>query len=203
MLKQLTPRQQAILEFVKQYIREHGFAPALREIGDATSISSTSVVAYNLRVLEKNRLIVRGKRVSRAMSIPIGGSNYVPLMGIIAAGIPLTFTAQQAESDMIELPASIAVDTHGIFALHVRGHSMIDALVADDDIVFLKRQHSATNGQMVAATIQDVGVTLKRFYDDGAHFRLQPANTTMQPIIVAKGTLFIEGIVVGVLRRVR
>ncbi|MFO7170369.1 MAG: transcriptional repressor LexA [Chloroflexota bacterium] len=209
----LSARQREILSFIEQFKEENGIAPSIRQIQEKLNISSTSVVAYNLKALESKGLLKRMGKISRGITIPqaqptrlsrMSGAQ-VPLLGTITAGQPLPnpeeIAAEAAET--IEVPADIAPPEKltDVYALRVRGQSMIDALIDDGDIVLMRRQETAENGQMVAVRIEDENaVTLKKFYREGDRVRLQPANTTMEPIYVNPASVRIEGRVVGVLR---
>ena len=210
----LSTRQKDILTYIEDFMSRRGFPPAIRQIQETLGISSTSVVAYNLKALEGKGLLKREGKVSRGITIPqttptrLSRSNpaYVPLLGVITAGQPLPnpeeIVADSAET--IEVPADVAPPEKltDVYALKVRGHSMIDALIDDGDIVLIHYQETAENGQMVAARIEDDNaVTLKKFYREGAKVRLQPANVTMQPIVVDAANVRIQGRVVGVLRQ--
>jgi repressor LexA len=209
----LSSRQQDILRYIQQFVEEHGYPPAIRQIQEQLDISSTSVVAYNLKALESKGLISREGKVSRGIKIPqltplqINSRNIfqVPLLGVITAGQPLPNPedTSSAPEDMIDVPSDVAPSDrlNDVYALRVRGHSMIDALIDDGDIVLLRYQETAENGQMVAVRIEDDNaVTLKRFYRDGGRVRLQPANVTMDPIYVDATKVHVQGRVVGVLR---
>ena len=209
----LSARQKNILAYIEEFMERHGYPPAIRQIQEDLSISSTSVVAYNLKVLENKGLLKRAEKVSRGITIPQAAPirlsrqapARVPLLGVITAGQPLPDPEEIsiAEAETIEVPAEIAPaeKLNDVYALRVRGHSMIDALIDDGDIVLLRYQETAENGQMVAARIEDDNsVTLKRFYREGSRVRLQPANITMEPIYVDAAKVRIQGRVVGVLR---
>ena len=193
----LSARQRDILHYIEQFVEQHDYPPAIRQIQEDLSISSTSVVAYNLKVLEQRGALRREGKVSRGISIPksdaitlSGLSTQVPLLGTITAGQPLP--------DPEVVPSSKLAN---VYALKVRGYSMIDALINDGDIVLLRYQETAEQGDMVAARIvSENSVTLKRFYQEGNRVRLQPANVTMEPIYVAANDVRIQGRVVGVLR---
>jgi len=210
---QLSARQRDILAFIEEFTLEHGYPPSIREIQDGLRISSTSVVAYNLRALESKGLIDRDGRVSRGIKIknmtpmPLSRAQggRVPLLGVITAGQPLPNPEDTSTTavEMIEVPVDLAPPEklQDVYALKVRGHSMIDALIDDGDIVLMRYQETADNGQMVAVRIEDDNaVTLKRFYREGDKVRLQPANITMEPIYVDAARVHIQGRVVGVLR---
>jgi repressor LexA len=209
----LSNRQRDILNYIEDFVQDHGYPPAIRQIQDKLSISSTSVVAYNLKALESKGLLKRQGKVSRGITIPqlapvrMSGREavQVPLLGVITAGQPLPDPEDTSteSAEMIDVPPDIAPaeKLKDVYALQVRGQSMIDALIDDGDIVLLRYQQTAENGQMVAARIkEDNAVTLKKFYREGSRVRLQPANSTMDPIFVDAANVQIEGRVVGVLR---
>lgn len=211
----LSTRQKEILTYIEEFVQDHGYPPAIRQIQEKLDISSTSVVAYNLKALESKGLLKREGKVSRGITIPQAvpahlsrqSAVQVPLLGVITAGQPLPDPEDTSVgvAEMVDVPSDIAPaeKLKDVYALRVRGHSMIDALIDDGDIVLLRYQETAENGQMVAARIQDENsVTLKRFYREGSRVRLQPANVTMDPIYVESGNVRIEGRVVGVLRQI-
>jgi repressor LexA len=208
----LSARQREILDYIEQFVEQHNYPPAIRQIQEDLSISSTSVVAYNLKVLEQRGMLRREGKVSRGISIAksevVSLSNQasqVPLLGYITAGQPLPDPEELAteNAEFIDVPAEVvpSAKLNNVYALKVRGYSMIDALINDGDIVLLRYQETAEPGEMVAARIvSDNSVTLKRFYREGDKVRLQPANVTMEPIYVAAHDVRIQGRVVGVLR---
>jgi repressor LexA len=200
MMKTLSAKQQSILRFIRDFIREHDYPPSIRDIQEACSISSTSVVDYNLKALERLGHIRRDREVSRAIEL-VGRrkSMSVPVVGQIAAGIPIavpdTFEHQEFEED-VDVPAEVAAGGN-VFALRVKGTSMIDALVNDGDIVVLESTSAWDDGDMVAAWIKSKEeTTLKRIYHEGERIRLQPANTTMDPIYAAADDVEVQGKVV-------
>lgn len=209
----LSARQEHMIRFIRQYLRDNHFPPTIREIGEAVGISSTSVVNYNLNALEKKGIIERDQNVSRglrlideAFAVPQPRrSAGVPLLGYIAAGAPIPIPESSADfalfgEDIIEIP-NLEDNTDGLFALRVQGNSMIDALINDGDIVVLKSQPDAENGQMVAAWIEDKKeTTLKKFYREGKQVRLQPANPTMGPMYFPAENVQVRGKVVMVIR---
>lgn len=205
----LSPRQQRILDHIKGFVRANGYAPAIRDIQKELNISSTSVVAYNLRALESKGFIRRSDKISRAIELlmteapaqPLGIT--VPLLGVIAAGQPIPIPGEADVEDEVLVPEQIAGadKLKGVYALRVKGYSMVDALIADGDIVLLQYQETAENGQMVAARIRDENeVTLKRIYWEGTQVRLQPANVTMEPMYYPATNVEVQGRVVGVIR---
>jgi len=210
----LSERQKKILAFIREFTREHGYPPTIREIGEAVGTSSTSVVSYNLGVLQREGYIMRDRTVSRGIrlveelaSVETRPDNVVrvPLLGRIAAGAPIPvpdsdFSLYSGET--IELTRDIIKDEEGVYALEVKGNSMIDALINDGDIVIMKHQQEARNGDLVAVWLKDKGeTTLKRFYLEGERVRLQPANPTMDPIYVHPANVEIQGKVIVVIRR--
>lgn len=210
--KDLSARQQAIFAYIKEFIQKHGYSPSIRNIQEDLSISSTSVVAYNLKALEEKGKLQREDKISRGIRLleptvlPQQDMYYqVPMLGTIAAGSPIPNPEDTSNSDreMVDvaadmLPESTLKDT---YALRVRGQSMIDALIDDGDIVLIRYQETAENGNMVAVRlIEENAVTLKKFFHEGERIRLQPANSTLDPIFTSPDNLHIHGRVVGVLR---
>lgn len=206
--KKLSDRQKNILKYIETYVDERGYPPSIREIGDRVGISSTSVVDYNLKVLERDGYIRRDREVSRGLEL-VGSAKArqaqprlvrVPIVGRIAAGVPIE--AIEDPSDVIELPVGSVPD--GCYALRVRGTSMIDDHIEDGDVVVIRPQPDVDDGEIAVAIVNDVtengGATLKRFYREGDHVRLQPRNPTMQPIIVPNDQVEVRGKVVKLLR---
>ena len=211
----LSERQKNILRFVENFISENEYPPTIREIGEAVGISSTSVVNYNLGVLEREGYIARDRTVSRGLKLlrksGLAASRSadevvsIPLLGRIAAGEPIPVPDSDLPPfgyETIELTRSILGKEEGIYALQVQGNSMIDALINDGDIVIMKHQEEAMNGDLVAVWLKDKGeTTLKRFYLEGRRVRLQPENPTMEPIYVHPANVQIQGKVLLVIRQ--
>ena len=209
-MKPLSPRQRRILEFIDTFTDEKGYAPSIRDIVNGCSISSTSVVDYNLRILERQHHLRRDPEVSRGI-VRLGkvapGKVTVPVLGQIAAGQPIPVpqadtwsTIQSAEQ--LELPQDLTKGRPDVYALRVKGTSMIDALINDGDVVLMQAANTADNGEMVAVWLkQEQEVTLKKFYHEGKRIRLQPANSQMQPIYTTPDNVEIQGKVVGVMRQ--
>lgn len=178
--------QEKILEFIKQEIREKGYPPSVREICQAVSLKSTSTVHGHLQRLEKKGLLHRDEMKPRAIEVLDDREREtenvvtVPLIGEVAAGIPIT--AEQEFIESLPLPASF-VGSGEHFILNVRGTSMIEIGIRDGDMVVVRRQETADNGEIVVAMI-DGEATVKRFFRENGHFRLQPENESMEPIIV-------------------
>jgi repressor LexA len=210
MAKELSERQQKILAFLQAFISENRFPPSIRQIGESVGISSTSVVKYNLDVLERENLIERDREISRGIRLVaerMAEVVRVPLLGRIAAGLPIPvpesdFALYDDEHDSVELTRDIVKDEKGIFALEVRGDSMIDALIYDGDIVLMKSQERVENGELAAIWLRDEEeTTLKRFYLEGKQVRLQPANPTMKPMFFPAEDVEVKGKVVCVIRQ--
>lgn len=215
--KGLGERHKKILDFLKDYQEREGYPPTIREIGEETDISSTSVVNYYLDQLEKMGKIERQRKISRgvrlANSNPLGEMFKVPVAGRIVAGQPIPVPA----SDFSYYDAETSVDiartllpspekTENLFALEVDGDSMIDAMVNDGDIIIMQPTGGeAKNGEMVAVWLPERDeTTLKYFYKEKDRYRLQPANPTMDPIYVGKNeALEIKGKVVMVIRQLQ
>ncbi len=208
----MTHRQSEIYQYIVRFIKERGISPSIRDIQRDMKISSTSVVAYNLDVLEKLGKIIRNDKISRGISVPgllptalYDSGKPVPLLGVITAGSPLPDPEEinRESADKILVPADIVPPERldRVFALKVRGHSMIDALIDDGDIVLIRAQETADNGQIVAAWLVDENATtLKRFYLEQGRVRLQPANPTMEPIYTSPDNVQIKGRLIGVIR---
>ena len=209
-LEGLSDRQQRMYHFIRQFSREHHYPPTIREIGGALDITSTSVVNYNLNKLEAASLIQRDREVSRGLKLTDGadwvsqGVVSVPLMGVIAAGEPIPVPDDSStpfSRGMIQLTRDICKDERGVYALEVKGDSMIDALINDGDLVIMRHEETAGNGEMVAVWLKnEESTTLKRFFHEGDRVRLQPANPTMDPIYVDPENVEIQGKVVAVVR---
>ena len=206
----LSERQKKILEFLQSFLLESGYPPTIREIGEAVGISSTSVVNYNLNALQRDGYIYRDKTVSRGIKLvepveqalpDISNLVAVPLLGHIAAGQPIDVPEGAYDADdSVEVPRHLLTGDD-VYALKVKGTSMIDAFINDGDIVIMKHVNAANNGDMVAAWLTERDeTTLKRFFHEGDKIRLQPENTTMDPIYVAPNMVKVQGKVVAVMR---
>lgn len=213
----LSERQVRILEFIKSYFEEHNYPPTIREIGKAVGISSTSVVKYNLERLQDKGKIKRSEEVSRGLRLmdspkPTPSTRVIPgdilhirKLGLISAGTPIAAVGEQDNpfaGETLALTRDLVPDTADIYALKVKGDSMIDALVSDGDWVIVKYQNAALRGDMVVAWIKDrEETTLKYYHPEGPQVRLQPANPAYQPIYVPAEQLEIQGKVVAVVRQ--
>ncbi|MCX7840512.1 MAG: transcriptional repressor LexA [Anaerolineae bacterium] len=212
----LSERQQKIYEFITKFTREKGRPPTIREIGAHVGISSTSVVNYNLNILAREGLIQREKEVSRGLRI-VGQQAkallgevttvQIPLLGKIAAGSPIPLPTEgmtKWDGEMIALTRELVPNADGLFALEVKGNSMIDALINDGDIVVMKKQEVAENGDMCAVWLKDKNeTTLKRVYREKNRIRLQPMNPTLKPIYADPRDVRIQGKVILVVRQLQ
>jgi len=199
-LKGLSTKQQKIIEFLRRFIREKDYPPSIRDIQEACGISSTSVVDYNLKALERMGYIHRDREVSRAIELLDGSGRRprmisIPVVGQIAAGQPIPVPEASVDySETVEIAEEMARGKENIYALRVKGTSMIDALVNDGDIIILEQAGSPENGEMVAAWLKsEQEATLKRFYREGDRVRLQPANEAMEPIYTDADNIEIQG----------
>ena len=209
-MKKLSPRQERILQFISDFIEEQGYPPTVRDIQHGCDISSTSVVDYNLNILQREEYIRRSPEISRGLEIlkghrPGSRTTHVPVLAYIAAGQPLpdlSSPEQRAEPlEVLELATSHLNGEPDVYALRVSGTSMIDALIADGDIVIIKPTDTVKNGDTIVAWLKmENEATLKKFYHEGNRIRLQPANTEMKPIYVSPDNLEIQGKVITVLR---
>ena len=196
----LTKRQKQIYDYTKSYINRKGFSPTLEEIKKHFRLSSLSTIHQHIGVLADKGFITKDDNSARGISLigKTGKLVKIPLLGTIAAGQPIE-AIQQNES--IAVPKS-KIPNHGeVYALRVAGNSMIDENINDGDVVLVKHQTTAENGQKVVALIDNQEATLKKFYKERGHIRLQPANKNIEPIIIDKGTpIAIQGVVLDVVQ---
>ena len=213
-------RRQRILAYIARAVAERGYPPTVREIAEAVDLASTAAVHHHLVALERSGQLERGGRTSRALRLlgpvevePMGRPQRqgrvtpfrmpveadllrLPVLGEIAAGQPIEAYAEGAES--LDVPRSLQARPDS-YVLRVRGKSMVDALIDDGDFVVVQPQATARDGDIVVALLEDNGVTLKRFYREGSRIRLQPANSSMEPIYATE--VQVQGKVVGVIRK--
>lgn len=219
--KSLSDRQKNILDYIATYITDHSRPPTIREIGIACMISSTSVVNYNLNRLVEKGMIKRVADVSRGLMITdqarrqfglvdIGANGMVrlPLLGNIVAGEAIPFNdsnfSDYQEDDAIEIGTSmISGNVDSLYALRVRGDSMIDAMVNDGDLVILRQQSEANHGDMIAARIISREETTLKYYHQEKHniIRLEPANPAYQPLNIPSYDIDIQGVVKLIIRQ--
>jgi repressor LexA len=209
-IKSLSPKQERIINFVTTFLHDKGYPPTIRDIAAGCGISSTSVVAYNLNKLEQAGYIRRHSDISRGIKFlspqKKGGKLvYIPIVGVIAAGepIPVPDTGNTIPNEGLEVSEELVRGKQDIYALRVRGDSMLDALIGDGDIVLMDYTGSAENGDMVAVWLKaEQEVTLKRFFAEPNRIRLEPANRHMKPIYTTPDNVEIQGRVVAVIRRI-
>jgi repressor LexA len=198
----LTKRQREILDYLNEFIQQHGYAPSLEEIGRRFNLSSLATVHKHLTNLQEKGFIRRAWNRSRSVELLPSrmGSRAleVPMLGYVPAGAPIEAVAT-AES--IAVPESLLGGKRETYVLRVRGDSMIDEQIRDGDWVIVEDRKAADNGEMVIALVGGQDVTLKKFYRENGRIRLQPANPSMQPIMVDPDGVQIQGVVVGVMRR--
>ena len=206
---ELSPRQREIIEFVNQHVDQYGYPPTVREIGQAVGLTSPSTVHAHLARLEGAGLIRRDKTKPRALEVMEGGRarsaavaeapprnvNVLPLVGEVAAGAPVV--AEDRIEDMVAVPDQLCADAD--FVLTVKGESMIEAGILPGDLVVVRKQDDARNGEIVVALVGDEDATVKRFFREHGRVRLQPENATMEPIYPDE--VHVLGTVKAVLRR--
>lgn len=200
-MSELSARQSKILDYIRTFIDENDYPPSVRDIQRGCGISSTSVVDYNLRRMEEKGLLERDREVSRG--IKLAGRTRartvdVPVLGAIAAGQPIPVPASDRwradVEDTVTVTEEMLRGRRDVFALRVKGESMIEDLIDDGDIVFLEPAATADDGEKVAVWLEDRGeVTLKRLYREGDRVRLQPANSAMPPIYADAADVRVQG----------
>jgi repressor LexA len=198
--KPATERQRRILDVIRAFTAEHGYPPSVREIGERVGLSSSSTIHAHLKALEKRGLISRDPTKPRALRSgtpsPAADAVVLPILGRVAAGIPIT--AQEDVEGEFVLPTAFVPRASDGFMLRVQGDSMVDAAILDGDLILVRPQPSADNGEIVVAMI-DGEATVKRFYREAGRVRLQPENQAMAPIYASD--VEIVGRVEAVVRR--
>ena len=198
----LTKRQREILDYLNDFIQQHGYAPSLEEIGRRFGLSSLATVHKHLTNLQDKGFIRRAWNRSRSVELmPSRGAGRaveVPMLGFVAAGAPIEAVPG---TESIAIPESLVSGRRDTYVLRVKGDSMIDEQIRDGDWVVVEDRKSADNGEMVIALVGGQDATLKKFYKENGRVRLQPANPTLQPIFVDPDTVQIQGVVVGVMRK--
>lgn len=204
-MSKVSERQEEILRFIKEEVRLKGYPPSVREIGQAVGLASSSTVHGHLERLEKKGLIRRDPTKPRAIEILDNDEDElsefsssiarVPVIGKVTAGAPIL--ASENIEDYFPLPTHLVGD-HNVFMLNIIGDSMIDAGIRDGDYVIVRQQPTAQNGDIVVAMTEDEEATVKRFYKEMDHIRLQPENEALQPILLERVTIL--GKVIGLFR---
>ena len=203
-MEKLTNKQSIVLDFLKESIAKNGYAPTVREICKALNLSSPATVQVHLNTLEEKGYIKRGNSKNRVIELLVENEYKekeivdVPLLGKVTAGSPIE--AIEMPDEFFSLPAYLIPAKKEVFTLRVQGNSMIEAGIHDGDIVIVQKQDTARNGEIVVAMTEDNEVTLKTFYKEDGYFRLQPENSTMDPIILDK--VYIVGKAIGLYRKI-
>jgi repressor LexA len=212
-VKKLSDKQRRIIRYIDRFLSEKGYPPSIRDIQRGCDISSTSVVDYNLNILESRGYIDRHADVSRGIKLLTKTSASekmvaVPVIGMIAAGKPIPVPTPDtwdiaAVSETMGMPAELTQGKEDIYALRVKGTSMIDALINDGDIILMQYVSAVENGQMAAVWLKsEKEVTLKKVYVESDKIRLQPANSQMLPFYTQPDNIEIQGRVIAVIRQI-
>ena len=205
-MERLTEKQKQMLETIKKSIAKNGYPPTVRELGKELNLSSPATTFFHLGRLESKGYIKKGKSKNRTIELLVPNEYLenndsvidVALIGTITAGNPIE--AIENPGEYFHIPAYLIPKNKEVFTLNVSGTSMINAGILDNDIVIVERQNTARNGQIVVAMTDDNEVTLKTFYKENGHFRLQPENDTMDPIIL--DNVIILGVAIGLYRKI-
>ena len=211
-MKALSSKQQRIVDFIKRFWRDRNYPPTVRDIVSGCAISSTSVVDYNLNILEREGYIHRHPGISRGielagLSADIRGHLKIPVIGQIAAGAPIPVPAPDtwdvtASAETLEVSEELTRGREGVYALKVKGSSMIDSLINDGDVVLMQHTNVVENGETAAVWLKsEKEVTLKKVYREANRIRLQPSNSEMEPIYVEPDNVEIQGKVIAVIRQ--
>lgn len=204
----LTKRQKEIFDYVTQHLELHGYAPSYREIAEHFKLGSVATVAEHIESLVSKGLLQKGDNTARSLQLVTTANEDfdhdfsvgLPVLGLIAAGQPIQ-TMDSTHAETLEVPPFMVGRRHS-YVLQVKGESMIDDGILDGDYVVVQEKEVPSNGEMVVALVNGDEATLKRYYKEKDHIRLQPANATMEPIILPKTTkLQIQGVVIGVIRK--
>jgi len=203
-------RRARILDYIREFVREKGYPPTVREVQRACGLASPHPVQYHLAALQRDGLIDRTPRTPRGMHVSGGGWRGVdvPLLGTIAAGQPIPVPTEEtwhsAPQDVVEVPPSLLGGRTQVYALKVQGTSMVDALIDDGDIVLMQHTSDADNGEVVAVWLKNrEEATLKRIYYQPGRVRLQPANRQMEPLYADPEDVLVQGRVIGVIRKTK
>ena len=205
-MEKLTKRQEEILNYIKEYIVNHGYPPTVREIGADLGVSSPATIHAHLKNLEEKGVILKKETKNRAIELLVeneyahkdNNTIEVPLLGKVTAGSPIE--AIENPNEYFDLPAYLVPNNKEVFTLTVSGESMINAGILDNDILIVEKKNTARNGEIVVAMNEDNEATVKTFYKENGYFRLQPENDTMDPIIL--NNVSILGKVIGLYRKI-
>ena len=204
-MEKLTGRQNYILQVLKKLIAENGYPPTVREIGEKAKLSSPATIHFHLKKLEEKGYIKKNDYKNRTLEILVPNEYLktsesvvdVPLLGKVTAGTPIE--AIETPDEYFTIPANLINTKNDVFTLRVSGESMINVGIYDKDILIVERRNTAKNGDTVVAMNNENEVTVKTFYKENDHFRLQPENDTMEPIILKEVTIL--GKVIGLYRK--
>ncbi|MBQ6538977.1 MAG: transcriptional repressor LexA [Bacilli bacterium] len=204
-MEKLTPKQEVILDILKELIAKNGYPPTVREIGKRANLSSPATIHFHLKQLEKKGYIAQGENKNRTLKLLVPNEYEetvedvitVPLVGKVTAGSPIE--AIETPDEFFSLPAYLYADKKEIFTLKVSGDSMINVGIYDGDILVVEKKNTALNGETVVAMNEDGEATVKTFYKEDGYFRLQPENDLMAPIILKEVTIL--GKVIGLYRK--
>ena len=207
-LDSLSPERKRVIDFIARFVDEKGYSPSVRDIVKGCGMSSPSLAQYHLNILQQEGHIRRERDIPRSiiLSQRQQSATTIPVMGVIAAGepipVPTEETWRSVPHETVEVPQDFLEGKKQVYALRVKGTSMIDALVDDGDIVVLEATRAVEDGQMVAAWLSDrQEATLKKLYREPGRMRLQPANRAMEPIYVDPDNIEVQGRVIAVLRK--
>ena len=200
-MQPLTRRQREILDYLREFMEQHGYAPSLEEIGRRFGLSSLATVHKHLTNLQEKGFIKRAWNRSRSvelLSTRAGGNAVeIPLQGYVAAGAPIEAVVSP---ETVSVPEEL-VGRRATYALRVRGDSMLEEQIRDGDVVVVESRQTAEDGETVIALVDGSDVTVKKLYREGGRVRLQPANAAVAPIVVDASQVQVQGVVVGVMRR--
>lgn len=205
-MEKLTEKQAMILDILKKLIAKNGYPPTVREIGEAAKLSSPATIHFHLKQLEEKGYIKKDDNKNRTLEILVDNEYLqntnekivdVPLLGKVTAGTPIE--AIEMPDEYFALPANLVPTNKEVFTLKVSGESMINVGIYDGDILIVERKDTARNGETIVAMNNQNEVTVKTFYKENGHFRLQPENDTMEPIILKECTII--GKVIGLYRK--
>ena len=204
-MEKLTDKQKNILQVIKKLIAKNGYPPTVREIGEKAHLSSPATIHFHLTKLEEKGYIKKGDNKNRTIEILVPNEFIednnevvnVPLLGKVTAGTPIE--AIETPDEYMAIPSSLIKNKKEVFTLRVSGESMINVGIYDGDILIVERKNTAINGETVVAMNADNEVTVKTFYKEKDHFRLQPENDTMEPIILKEVSIL--GKVIGLYRK--
>lgn len=205
-MEKLTKKQEEILIVIKEFMAKHGYPPTVREIGKIMNLSSSATTFFHMSKLEEKGYLRKDKEKNRAIELLVTNEYLdnndkvisVPLLGKVTAGTPIE--AIEIPNEFFSLPANLIPKNKEVFTLKVSGDSMINVGIYNNDIIIVEKKNTANNGEIVVAMNDDNEVTLKTFYKEKDHFRLQPENDTMDPIILKNVTIL--GKAIGLYRKI-